>query len=83
MTSPATRHKWIYHDQSGRSRTCGKCEMRVDRFGIGRTSYYTWSLPGGPSGDTSPHNGSEPIPGCLGYPDPHVTVPTIPEVAGD
>lgn len=76
MTDPE-KHQWLHHDGSGRSRTCNKCRLRTDRFGTGRNSYYTWSLPGGPGGDTQ--NG-ETIPGCLGYPDPHASVPHIPAV---
>ena len=77
MTTTTVQHKWINHDSSGRHRTCDKCKMRVDRFGIGKTSYHTWSIPGGIGGDTQ--DGST-VPGCLGYPDPSGAIVTIPRV---
>lgn len=76
MTRPL-HHNWLNHDSSGRSRTCQQCGMRTDRFGVGKTSYYIWSLPGGPGGDTQ---GGETIPGCLGPPNPHTAVPHMPRV---
>jgi hypothetical protein len=66
------RHQWIKHDSVGRSKTCDRCRLRADRFGIGRTSYWMFSYPGQRAVQ------SRNVPPCPGWPDPAARVVEIP-----
>ena len=69
------RHAWRHHDSSARSKTCERCQIRVDRFGVGRRSYYVWSYSADRRGDTQ--DGTT-VPPCPGYPPVDNAVVTIP-----
>lgn len=48
-TDKPMKHQWRKEDEVGRSKTCTRCGMRADRFGIGPDSYTVFTKAGQPS----------------------------------